>query len=259
MSNPCGIVALLQARMSSSRLPNKVLRPLLGAPMLGRQLERLTRCRSIDQLQVVTSSDSSDEPLALWLQQQQLPFYRGALDDVLDRFYQAALGHNASHIVRLTGDCPLTDPAIIDAVIDQHLREGNDYTSNCAPATLPDGLDVEVFTMDALRSSWQQAHKPSEREHVTLYLRNHAEQFKLGNYYHQPDLSCLRWTVDEARDLKFVEAVYAALYPTNPVFGYQEILALLQRHPELQAINGDIQRNEGLLRSLQHDKELGYE
>lgn len=259
MSCSNGVVALLQARMSSTRLPNKVMRPLLGEPMLGRQLERLSRCLNIDQLQVVTSSDSSDDPLAAWLQQQQVPFYRGALDDVLDRFYQAAQGHNAAHIVRLTGDCPLTDPSIIDAVIEQHLHERNDYTSNCAPASLPDGLDVEVFTIAALRTSWQLAHKPSEREHVTLYLRNHSEQFKLGNYQHQPDLSSLRWTVDEARDMQFVEAVYAALYPANPAFGYREILSLLQRQPQLLAINSDIQRNEGLLRSLQKDKELGYE
>lgn len=251
--------AILQARCSSSRLPGKVLKPLLGDPMLARQIERIKRCRRLDGLLIATSTASDDDAIEALAERLGLPCFRGSLTDVLERYAQAAAGLNAEHIVRLTGDCPLAEPEVIDAVIEQHLREGNDYTSNCAPATLPDGLDVEVITSAALRHSYEQACKPSEREHVTLYVRNHAEMFKLGNYLHQPDLSALRWTVDEEADFRLVEAIYNALYPSNPTFSYHDILALLQQHPELLTINGDIQRNEGLIRSLQQDKELGYE
>lgn len=253
------IWAILQARSSSSRLPGKVLKPLLGEPMLARQIERILRCQRLDGLLIATSDASDDDAIAALAARLQLPCFRGSLNDVLSRYAQAAAGLDAEQIVRLTGDCPLTDPTIIDAVIDQHLREGNDYTSNCAPATLPDGLDVEVVRKAVLLAADAQAIKPSEREHVTLYVRNHAEQFKLGNYHHQPDLSGLRWTVDEPEDFAFVSAVYAALYPQRPDFTTADILALLQQQPQLGAINHRLERNEGLLRSLQQDKELGYE
>lgn len=251
--------AILQARCSSSRLPGKVLKPLLGKPMLARQIERIQRARRLDGLLIATSDANDDDAIADLAARLQLPCFRGSLDDVLSRYALAAARLDAEHIVRLTGDCPLTDPTIIDAVIDLHLREGNDYTSNCAPATLPDGLDVEVIRKAVLLAAAAVAVKPSEREHVTLYVRNHAELFRLGNYHHQPDLSGLRWTVDQPEDFIFVSAVYSALYPQHPAFTTADILALLQRQPELLAINGDIQRNEGLLRSLQKDKELGYE
>lgn len=252
------IIAILQARMSSTRLPGKVMRPILGEPMLGRQLERLSRCRNFNQLVVATSLGEDDTPLADWLISHGYSLFRGALDDVLDRFYQAAKPYQPSHVVRLTGDCPLADPAVIDLVIAEHLASGADYTSNCFPATLPDGLDVEVFRFEALESAWRDADKPSQREHVTPYIRD-CGRFRLHSVSHQPDLSSLRWTVDEPADFAFVEAVYGALYRDNPAFTTDDVLALLRRQPHLVALNHDIIRNAGLERSLQRDKELGYE
>jgi len=258
-TNPPRVVAILQARMSSSRLPGKVLTPLLGKPMLQLQCERIARSKLIDKLVIATSDDSSDDAIKAFCDAQQISCFRGALEDVLSRYYAAYQANPAQHIVRLTGDCPLTDPAIIDQVIALHLETEADYTSNCAPATLPDGLDVEVMRAEALSQAYHQAERPSEREHVTLYLRNHSERFNLHNYTHPCDHSGLRWTVDQAEDLALVTQVYQALYPKNAAFTTEDVLQLLERQPQLNQINADIIRNEGMIKSLDRDRELGYE
>jgi spore coat polysaccharide biosynthesis protein SpsF len=247
------ILAILQARTSSSRLPGKVLAPILGKPMLVRQIERLRRCREIDELIVATSVDASDDVIAELCRELGLDCRRGSLDDVLDRFYQAAKPYRPEHIVRLTGDCPLADPGLIDALIRFYLAESADYASNCHEPSLPDGLDAEVMRWEALAAAWREARLPSEREHVTPFLRKHPERFRIRLWRNPIDLSHHRWTVDEPQDLQFVRAVYAALYPHNPAFGMQDILELLARQPELAAINAGIRRNAGYEKSLQAD------
>ena len=179
--------------------------------------------------------------------------YRGSLDDVLDRFYQAASFHGANHVVRLTGDCPLIDPGLIGQMIATHLEHGNDYTSNTLQPSYPDGLDVEVFRFTCLAQAWREARLPSEREHVTPFLYRHPERFRLENISAVSDLSCHRWTVDEPEDFEFVRCVYEALYPTAPDFGTSDVLALLERQPELATINACHKRNEGLSLSLAAD------
>lgn len=242
------IVAILQARCSSTRLPGKVMRPILGRPMLSLQVERIRRAHLLDQLVIATSADPADDPIAELCMEQGLSCYRGSLHDVLDRVYQAARRFEAQHIVRLTGDCPLTDPELIDRVISHHLKGRYDCTNNVMPPTFPDGLDVEVIRMSALETVWQKAVLRSDREHVTPYLYQRPACFKIGHVANARDLSDLRWTVDEPLDFELVTRIYAALYPTQPDFRTADILRLLERRPELVILNSRIMRNEGYRR-----------
>ena len=249
-----GILAILQARTSSSRLPGKVLRPILGKPMLFRQIERLRRAETLNKIVVATSDDPADDALATLCADNGLPCYRGSLGDVLARFHGACLRCGpADHVVRLTGDCPLADPTVIDAVVRQHLASGADYTTNALQPTWPDGLDVEVMTIAALQRAFAEACLPSEREHVTPYISKHPEWFRIEHVKGERDLSSLRWTVDEPADLQFVTEVYAELYPQDHAFDTMAVLALLEKRPELARLNGQILRNEGYARSLAAD------
>lgn len=244
------VLGVLQARVSSSRLPGKVLRPLLGQPMIARQIERLHRARTLDALVLATSTDPSDDALARWAEDAGVPVYRGSLDDVLDRFVSAARPYAPRHVARLTGDCPLADPAVIDAVVARHLQSGADYTSNTIEPTWPDGLDVEVMTMAALETAAREAAAQFQREHVTQFIVRQPGRFRLENVRGDNDLSALRWTVDEPADFELVEAIYAALYPSNPAFGTADILAFLQHNPQWMTHNTRHARNEGLARSI---------
>jgi spore coat polysaccharide biosynthesis protein SpsF len=249
------VLAIVQARASSSRLPAKVLRPILGRPMLSLQLERLRRCRLVDKLLVATSEDPSDQPIANLCAAESVSCFRGSLDDVLDRFYQAAKPFLPRQVVRLTGDCPLADPELIDRVIEFDLQGGFDFVSNAIEPTFPDGLDAAVFRFQLLEQAWREAQLPSEREHLTLFMRHRPERYKIGSYKGSPDRSYMRWTVDEPADFAFVSAIYERLYPKKPDFGSQDIYRLLDEEPELLRLNGGIERNEGLQRSLQQDNE----
>lgn len=245
------ILAILQARCSSRRLPNKVLRPLLGRPMVLREIERLSRSRHIDRIVLATSVDASDDGLYDVAREAGIDVYRGSLDDVLDRYYACAAEHGADHIVRVTGDCPVIDWRVSDDVIVRHLTEKNDYTHTAE--RFPDGLDTEVMTFAALEQAYREARLTPEREHVTLYFRNHPEKFHIGAVDSAEDYGDMRWTVDEPCDFAFVEAVYEKLYAKNNDFSMHDILALLKEHPDLRMLNQGIVRNEGLLKSLAED------
>lgn len=214
--------------MSSSRLPGKVMAPVLGEPMIGRQVERLRRARRIDRLVVATSTDPSDDPLAAYCEGLDLAVFRGALDDVLERYRAAlALYPAATAVVRLTADCPLTDPVLIDKVIDRHHAAGADYTSNTlGTRTFPHGLDTEVIRPEALVCAAEHAADPYEREHVTPYVYRRPEVFRLAGVARPDSLASLRWTVDLPADLAFVRDVYARLYPLNPEFDSDAVAAL---------------------------------
>ncbi|MFQ5533283.1 MAG: cytidylyltransferase domain-containing protein [Sphingomonadales bacterium] len=247
-------MGILQARCSSSRLPGKVLKPILGEAMLARQIERLGRAKRIERLVVATSTDASDNTLEELCSTIGVPCYRGALDDVLDRFYEAAACYMPAHVIRLTGDCPLCDPELIDHLTARHLEGGFDYSSNALEPTFPDGLDAEIMTFDALRRAWREAELPSDREHVTPFIHQRPQRFRLFNLTNERDLAHLRWTVDEPEDFEMVSRVYEALYPENPGFDTAEILAFLDRHPEIAALNAARVRNEGLDKSRQQDQ-----
>jgi spore coat polysaccharide biosynthesis protein SpsF len=246
------VLAILQARTSSSRLPGKVLRPILGRPMILHQIDRVKRARRLDGLVVATSDDPSDDGLARLLQGEGIPVHRGSLDDVLARFVGAlaATAPRAGAVVRLTGDCPLADPAVIDATVAHHAASGAAYTSNCLVPTLPDGLDVEVVRAQALREAAAEAALPSEREHVTPFIRTRPDRFPQAEWRHAVDLSAQRWTVDTPGDLAFVTAIYERLFPADPAFGLEAVLALLAREPGLTRLNAGEIRNAGYAASL---------
>lgn len=253
------VLAVLQARVSSSRLPSKVLAPILGQAMLARQIERLNYATTLDQLIVATSDHPSDDLLANLCDELGVAKYRGSLTDVLARFAGACNAQGpAEHIVRLTGDCPLADPEVIDRVVRWHINSRADYTTNAIQPTWPDGLDVEVMRSAILLRAAAEADLPSEREHVTPYIHKHPEWFHIEHVKGDRDLSSLRWTVDEPADLAFVTEVYATLYPRNPHFSTDDVLALLQHRPELAQINGNFLRNEGYVKSLAADPSTPY-
>jgi spore coat polysaccharide biosynthesis protein SpsF len=220
-------VAVLQARMSSSRLPGKVMRPILGQPMIALQIERVRRSRRLAEVVVATSIDPSDDPLADFLSTIGVRVVRGPLDDVLGRFIAVidTLGLTGD-LVRLTADCPLADPEVIDACIDLLKQGGFDYASNGRLRTYPRGLDVEVFRIQALQQAARETNAPYDREHVTPWLYRPGSPFSQGELVQEIDESPLRWTVDLPADFEFVRRVYESLYPANPTFTSDDIRAL---------------------------------
>ncbi|QYO77770.1 cytidylyltransferase domain-containing protein [Devosia salina] len=245
------IVAVLQARVSSRRLPGKVLLPILGRPMLSLQIERVLRSQRIDKLVLATSDQPEDDGMVDIAQSVGIDLFRGSLEDVLDRFYGAAAAANPDWVVRLTGDCPLADAEVIDRVIDAAVERSYDYATNAVHPTWPDGLDCEVMTFAALEQCWREAQTPVEREHVTPYINTNPEKFRLFHVKGETDLSGLRWTVDEPADFDFVTRVYEALYPSKRDFTSADVLAFLADNPEVMAVNANIERNEGYRLSLE--------
>jgi spore coat polysaccharide biosynthesis protein SpsF len=219
--------AILQARMSSSRLPGKVMKPLAGRPMVERQLERLRRCETLDRLIIATSTDSSDDPLAAHLESIGVEVFRGSLSDVLGRYRGCVEALKvADDVVRLTADCPLADPGVIDACVRRRAEQGVDYCSNGRVRTYPRGLDVEVFTTEALLAAGREATSAYDREHVTPYLYAAGSRFTQAALTQDRDESGLRWTVDTPEDYAFVARVYDALYPADPAFTSDDIRTL---------------------------------
>ena len=239
------ILAIVQARMQSTRLPGKVMKEVLGKPLIAYLLERLKRSRLIDKIVVATSTDPGNDVLCHYVESQGFDVWRGSEEDVLDRYYQAAVRYGGETIVRITADCPLIDWQIVDRAIGRFLQNEFDYVCNINPPTYPDGLDVEVFSFPALEKTWQKATKPEDREHVTLFIRN-SEQFKGYNVLAENDFSSERWTVDGGEDFILVKTIIENLYPSNPDFHMEDILAFKSRNPQIFSVNQHVRRNEGL-------------
>lgn len=244
-------VAIIQARMGSSRLPGKVLLDIVGVPMLGHVVTRARRASTLDHVLVATSRAAPDNPIVEFCSARGIDCFRGSEEDVLDRYHSAAASAGADVVVRLTADCPLLDADVIDEVVGVFREGGADYVANILRCTYPDGLDTEVFSRAALERAWGEARLRSEREHVTLYLRKHPDRFRQRNVTADHDWSALRWTVDEPRDLEFVRAVYNKLGTMD--FGWRDVLALLDADPALTELNAGIERNAGLRKSLRED------
>ncbi len=253
------VLAVVQARLGSTRLPGKALREIAGRPMLAHVTERVRAIRGVDDVVLATTVKAEDDPLADFARAAGLACVRGSAEDVLDRFKQAVAEHPADAVLRATADCPLLDPGVTGRVLGEYLerRDRVDYASNVQPPTFPDGLDTEVFSAEALERAWREARRPSEREHVTIYIREHPERFRLFNVAHAEDLSAHRWTVDTEADLKFVRDVFAALAEHGGLFGMTEVLALLDQRPELVWLNAGIRRNEGLELSRARERDHG--
>lgn len=225
-------LAILQARMTSTRLPGKVMKPILGEPMIGRQIERLRRAERLGAILVATSDDPTDDPLAAYVETLGVAVHRGPLQDVLDRFHGALqICAPDDTFLRLTADCPLADPQLVDHCIERHLSSGADYTHNGPGWTFPKGLDVEVCKVSALEAAWRETRDPYDREHVTPFIYKHPERFRIVTVTRDPPLR-YRWTVDTPEDFAFVSDVYAALYPSNPAFTTEDILAWQAEHPD---------------------------
>jgi spore coat polysaccharide biosynthesis protein SpsF len=233
-------LAIVQARCSSTRMPRKVLMPLAGEPMILRLVERVRRSGELDEVVVATSDDPSDDPLVALLDERGVLVRRGPLEDVLARYLRVVDEFAPETVVRLTGDNPLVDPAVIDEVLRAHSASGADYASNSLVRSYPYGLDVEAVRAEALRRVAALATQPEEREHVTIGIYRRPEQFTLEPVVQADDHAELRWTVDYPDDFAFVERVYNELYPADPAFGQADVLALLDRHPELRRLRSDV-------------------
>jgi glutamate-1-semialdehyde 2,1-aminomutase len=229
--------------MGSTRFPNKVMRTVNGKPMIELLLSRLAKARRIDQILLATSDDPRNQPLADHVRSLGYEVFQGSENDVLDRYYQAAKPHQPVTVVRITGDCPLIDPELIDQAIAAYETQGVDYLSNTLPPSYPDGLDTEVFSFRALEQAAQQATKPAEREHVTPFIRE-SGLFKTGKFTHEKDYSQERWTVDEAADFEVVTAVFNHFRPRMD-FSWLEVMALHQSQPILFQANQHLTRNQG--------------
>jgi glutamate-1-semialdehyde 2,1-aminomutase/spore coat polysaccharide biosynthesis protein SpsF len=243
------VVAIIQARMGSSRLPGKSLAEIENRPMLWHVIERVKRARLIDRVVVATSTSPGDDAIEAMCRENDVHCYRGSENDVLDRFYGAAREEKASQVVRITADCPLIDPEVIDRVVRRFQCGDLDYASNAMIRSYPDGLDTEIFSFIVLEQAWREARKSSEREHVTPYLR--SEKFRTANI--ESDAASphphYRWTVDEAADLEFIRAVYKA-FRNKGSFGMKDVLQLIEENPGLEKINSNIISNYGYYKSL---------
>jgi spore coat polysaccharide biosynthesis protein SpsF len=228
------VVGIIQARMGSTRLPGKVLRPLAGEPMLARCVSRLLHARTLDEVVVATTTGPEDDAIVDECRARGWAWFRGDCDDVLDRYYRAARQFYADVVVRVTSDCPLLGPWLVDDVV--RALDGADLASNVIPRhTWPRGLDAEAVRMDALERAWREDHDPATREHVTLYIKRHPELFRLVAVNNDEDLSEMRWTVDTPEDYAFATRVYEHF--GHDRFSWHEVLALVRAHPEIEALN----------------------
>ncbi len=251
------IVVIIQARLGSTRFPGKVLADLLGKPMLTHVVERVRRARTVTSVVVATTESTRDDPIVSHCAMLGVACTRGSEADVLDRFQQAAKLHRADVVVRVTADCPLIDPAVIDRVVAAFLTAEVDYAANILQPSYPDGLDVEVFRASALQRAWECARKPSEREHVTPYLRT-APEFSRLNVVSglDPAVGRERWTVDEIPDLEFIRGIYK-VFVGRPDFGLDDVIALLASRPDLQKLQHQAIMNEGYYKSLYDQASAG--
>ncbi len=234
-------VAIIQARMGSTRLPGKVLKDICGQTMLARVVRRTRAATQLDEVVVATTLRPADEAIVDECQRLDVPVFCGSEEDVLDRYYQAAKTYQAETVARITSDCPLIDPGVIDEVLRAFLAQPCDYASNVFDRTFPRGLDTEVMSLEALGRAWHEAKEPYQRVHVTPYLWQNPQLFRFASVKAEVDHSQQRWTVDTAQDLEFVRQVYARLSDRD-VFSWREVLALIEREPQLAEMNRHIRQ-----------------
>lgn len=241
------LVVFVQARLASTRLPNKVMRKVAGTPLIEFLLRRISKCKNIGGIVLVTSVHEENNLLADFVRRLGFTVFRGSETDVLDRFYQASLIYRPDAIVRITGDCPIIDPEVVDLVIDRYFASGAEYVSNVCPPTWPDGQDVEIFSFELLETAWENARTPSEREHVTQYMQCQPN-IERDNVKNDRDLSAERWTVDFPEDLELIQTIMRHFHPDLD-FGWKDVIELKVKYPELFLVNQHIKRNIGVTMS----------
>lgn len=228
--------------MTSTRLPGKVLLPAAGREMLAHQIDRVRRATRVDVVCIATTENATDDPVADLAAREGIAVFRGSEHDVLDRFVRAADHVGADIAVRLTGDCPLTDPALIDAVVGvfQEAAPAVDYATNSFPRSWPIGLDVEVAAMSALRLANAEATDSYDREHVMPFLYRQPARFRIAGYPAPQDLTGYRWTLDEKADYALITRILQAMLPGKPDFGWRDVIDLLDAHPEWRTLNAAV-------------------
>ena len=233
------IIGVIQARLGSSRLQNKVLLEINGKPMLWHIYNRLSKSKLLDQIVISTGDIKNNFAIHECALKNNIPIYVGSESDLIDRLYQTALYYNASAIVRITGDCPLVDPLLVDKLISEYLKGKQEYdvVTNCQQRSFPHGLDIEVFSFDILKKMWQDIKEPELREWFPFYITKNPNSFKILNIANHTDLSNLRWTVDYPEDYEFIKQIYKNLYKDDKVFVMNDILELLNKNKTLNAIN----------------------
>jgi spore coat polysaccharide biosynthesis protein SpsF len=232
------VTAIIQARSGSTRLPGKVLAEIHGHPMLWHVVQRTGAAETVDEVVVATTTEPADDAIAAFCREHGVGCFRGSEEDVLDRYYRAACEHDAEAVVRITSDCPLIDPDIVDRTVRGFLEERPDYASNCVVRTYPRGLDTEVMTFGALDRAWREATKPYQRAHVTPYIYESEGRFRILSVTGDKDYSGYRWTVDTPEDLEFVRAVYSHF--GNARFLWRDVVRLIEQKPELAEINRSV-------------------
>lgn len=232
----------VQARMGSTRLPGKVMLKVLDKPLLEYLVERLKQVKAADEVVILTSTDAADDVIANYCKDHNISFFRGSNANVLDRYYQAAQASKPEAIVRITADCPLIDPDVVDEVIKFFKDHSYDYVSNGLERTYPRGLDTEIFSYKVLEQAWKHAKKDEEKEHVTPYIYRHPELFLVKNLSLQPRADHHRWTVDTPEDFELIKRILENLYPGQPQFRMADVLRLLEKHPDWSQLNAHIEQ-----------------
>ena len=246
------IGCIIQARMGSTRLPGKVMELLDGEnPSLFFTVNQIKNVKNIDRIIVATTDQEEDDIIEKFLKKKDIECFRGNSGDVLDRYYQCAKNYELDKIVRITADCPLIDPQIIDKALEEFDRSDVEYIQNLEPRTFPDGMDVEIFTFEILEEAWKEADLPSEREHVTPYFRNN-KKIRMKNFHNSKDLSFHRWTLDYNEDLELIKKLIDKI-SCRPIF-MEHILTLFSEEPDLFDINRKYEANDGYKLSLEKDK-----
>ena len=242
--------AIIQARMGSTRLPRKVMLSMLGKPALWHVVNRVSKARLIDGLIVATTVNREDDVIVEFCEDNDILVFRGSEKDVLDRYYQCAKKYNIKDIVRITADCPLHDPEVIDMIINEYLEGDYDYVTNTIEYTFPDGLDVEVFSFNAAKIAWVDAELSSEKEHVTPYIRK-SKEFKKKNVYSTKKYPLYRLALDYPEDYQFIRRIYEGI--GKQMFFLDDIIKFLEKNPELLKTNQHLKINEGYAKSLEAD------
>ena len=253
MSKHEKVTCIIQARTRSERLPNKVLKEIENLPMICHIINRVKKAKNIDQIILATSNTDTDKILLDIAKKFKIIGFAGDEKDVLDRFYNAAIIYAANPIVRITGDCPLVDPILLDKMVEFYQANDYDYMSNTIERTFPDGLDIEIFSSEVLKISNKEAKWLSEREHVTPYILKNQNDFRIYNYKNKQNLSNLRWCVDEEDDLIMVKRIFQEMKP-NQFFSTDDVLKIILEKPDISKINSGIATNEGYKKSLQNDR-----
>lgn len=244
---------MIQARVNSRRFPKKVLAKIESKPMIWHVINRTRKVKGVNKIILITTQKKDDKILLKIAKNNRIQSFVGDEKNVLNRHYQCALKYNADVIIRITGDCPLIDPKIVEKMLDFYIKHDYDYVTNTLVPTFPDGLDTEIFSFKILKKITNKAKLPSEREHVTSYIKNHLSEFQIFNYKNSKDLSKYRWTVDEKDDLRFVREIYSRMSPKQ-IFSTKDVLKIISNNPKLVNINNRFNRNEGYVNSLKKDK-----